>query len=327
MAKKKLTDQQKKRIQENQQQKIDQSQDNINSDIGQVIAVQRKAAQIKFKSNILKVKIRKTLESIVCGDKVVFEKTESGEQVISAILPRSSVLARNSYKQKLKLIAANIDLVVIVVSLIPEPNYELLDRYLLVCETNQIEPLIVLNKIDLDSNEASILQAQDRLKLYQDIGYTLINTSVKSGFNVNRFENYLMGKLSTLVGQSGVGKSSIIKYLVPDQEILIGQISEKQHGRHTTSASYLYDLEKGGQVIDTPGIRDFALGDFDLSELIQGFIEFKQFIGFCKFSNCTHTNEPNCAIKQAVSDNKISQYRYDNFIKIFSSVSDQKKNY
>jgi len=327
MSKKKLTDQQQKRILENQELKIKQTENDNNTAIGQVIKVQRKSAFIKLNNQIIKVNIRKTLSSIVCGDKVVYEQTDSGENVISAVLPRNSILARSTRYQKQKLIAANIDLVIIVLALTPEPSYEFLDRSLLACESNNINTLILLNKIDMQNSIGNSAEILTTLQEYKKIGYSLLEISTKTGVGMQQLSDLLQDKLSTFIGHSGVGKSSISQILIPDQEIQIGKISDNALGKHTTSVSYLYDLKQSGQIIDTPGIRDFVLGEYDLAELEKGYIEFNQFLGLCKYHNCTHIIEPNCAIKQALADKHISQARYDSFCKLFQTVSEQKKSY
>lgn len=320
MAQKNLTDQQKKRIKHNQQNAVKQNLASDEKNIAQVIAVQRKQALVKYNTEILSVNIRKNLASIVCGDNIALEKTDSGEYAAIGILPRSSELARTTRYQKRKLVAANIDLVAIVISSTPEPNFELLDRYLLACEINKIPALIVQNKVDLLESTPEQASLQQQITYYNKIGYETLNTSAISDYGILELAKLLQKKLTTIVGQSGVGKSSITQKLVPDQNIQIGAISENLQGKHTTSVSYLYDIPGGGQIIDTPGIRNFIMGDFDINDLIHGFIEFKPYLGLCKFNDCSHMKEPQCAIRAAVAEHKISQSRFDSYCKIFETI-------
>lgn len=321
MTKKKLTIQQKKRIKEKQRTTVEQKLALGKENLAQVISVQRKQALVKRDKEILSVNLRKNIGPVVCGDNVALELTDNNEYVAVGILPRKTELSRTNAYHKKKLVAANINLVIIVVAITPEPSFELLDRYLLACEVNQIPVIIIQNKIDLHNLVPANLELQEKIFYYREIGYNTLQTSAISKQGLNNLSDVLIDKLATIVGQSGVGKSSITQKLVPEEDIQIGAVSESMHGRHTTSTSYLYDLPKGGQLIDTPGIRNFISGDFDFNELVNGFIEFKPFLGNCKFHDCTHIQEPNCAIRAAVAENKISKSRFDSYCKILSSTT------
>jgi len=265
---------------------------------------------------------RQNLGSIVVGDKVVFETFTHGDAVITAILERRSLLERPNFNGNTKPVAANIDQILVMSSILPSLQTALIDRYLVAIELAEISPIIVINKIDL-LNQEELSDLQQSLSYYEDIGYPLIYVATKSHDGLSTIEHVLRDKVSILVGQSGVGKSSTIKALLPDIEIQIGEISKiSKLGKHTTSASQWYDLATNGAIIDSPGVRDFGLWHLEKENVAWGFKEFRPYLGTCKFSNCSHINEPECAITHAVENNTIPVQRWENYIKIYLSLKD-----
>jgi len=263
---------------------------------------------------------RQNLGSIVVGDKIVFETFTHGDAVITAILDRNSLLERPNFNGNTKPVAANIDQILVMSSIEPALSTALIDRYLVAIELAEIHPLIIINKIDiLSKNELSELKQS--LAYYEEIGYHIIYVATNSRNGLSTIEHVLQDKVSILVGQSGVGKSSTIKAILPDIDIQIGEISKiSKLGKHTTSASQWYHLASNGAIIDSPGVRDFGLWHLEKESVAWGFKEFRPYLGTCKFSNCSHINEPECAIIHAVEEKKIPLERWKNFIKIYLSL-------
>ncbi|HEC16207.1 MAG TPA: small ribosomal subunit biogenesis GTPase RsgA [Sedimenticola sp.] len=257
---------------------------------------------------------RQNLGHIVCGDRVVWQATGDKRGIVTALLERDSVLARPDYSGREKPLAANISQLVIVLAPRPEPSEYLLDQYLVTAETIGVNALIAFNKMDLP-DETGKKALNQRFSLYEAIGYPLVHISAKFEHGLGPLVERLKGETSILVGQSGVGKSSLIKALLPDQDIQIGRLSNATGlGRHTTSATTCYTLPTGGRLIDSPGVRSFRLVELSLDQLEQGFREFRPFLGHCKFSDCRHREEPGCALRAAVEAGKIDQRRLDNFL-------------
>lgn len=260
---------------------------------------------------------RQNLGDICCGDRVVWEKTSDDpnvyEGVVTAMLDRSSVLTRSTFAGEEKALAANISQIIIVLAPQPEPSEYLLDQYLIAAERIGVPILIAVNKADLLNSEQK-RSLDKRFKQYRDIGYELIFISSHEAEGLKPLQLKLANQTSILVGQSGVGKSSLINAIIPDLDLQTQQLSEKnQQGQHTTSASTLYQLDNNGFLIDSPGVRSFRLGKIDKATLENGFIEFKPYLGHCRFSNCSHSNEPGCALIEACEQGKISSTRLDNF--------------
>ncbi len=233
---------------------------------------------------------------------------------------RKSVLERATFSGEEKPLAANITQMVIVLAPEPEPSEYLVDQYLIAAEKTGVKVIITINKSDLlDDRQHQSLQ--QRFQHYEDIGYRLIFISSKMQDGLKPLTDALDNETSILVGQSGVGKSSLTNSLIPDLELQTKKLSEKkQSGQHTTSASTLYELPSGGRLIDSPGVRSFRLGEIDKTTLENGFREFAPFLGYCKFSNCSHTNEPGCAMLEAVADKKIHPQRLQNFLHMLEKL-------
>jgi ribosome biogenesis GTPase len=217
-------------------------------------------------------------------------------------------------------VVANIDRIGVVFAVQPAPQTNLLDRYLVAAEAQGIEPFLVLNKTDLldqqtDSEVKSILAS------YQSIGYDVVCVSAINNGGMDQLNSYLTDKSCIFVGQSGVGKSSLINQLVPDNNSAVGPLSEATNeGTHTTTSSKLIHLDGGGVIIDSPGIREFALTHLNQEDIIQGFKDFRPFLGHCKFRDCKHENDAGCALVAAVAAGKLQQQRLDNYRQIINSL-------
>ena len=254
---------------------------------------------------------RRNIELSVAGDQVIFQIIGNDEGVVTALLERDNLLRRSQ-----KVIAANIDQLWLVVAIEPHYQFELIDRYLVVAENAGLPINIVVNKIELS-------QKMDQIKydfsMYESAGYSVHYLSVEEQTNIAELKALLNDKTHIFLGQSGVGKSSLINELIPDLNLRVNEISTKSKlGKHTTTNTTLYHIPSGGDLIDSPGIREFQLDDLTDKEILSGFREFKPFIGQCKFRNCAHINEPNCAIKQAVESGEIHIQRYQNYLNLIS---------
>lgn len=258
---------------------------------------------------------RRRLQDAVCGDRVEWVPSEAGNDVVTALLPRRNLLERLDPRGQVRAVAANIDQVVLVAARRPPPQWPLVDRYLVAIETLEATALLVINKADLEDNAAD--DALRMEALYRDLGYEVLHTSVVTGLGLDALRGRLKGCTSVLVGQSGVGKSSLIQALLPAEDLRIGELSEATgEGRHTTTAARLYHLPDGGDLIDSPGVRDFTPPPLPPEALARGFVEFRPHLGHCRFHNCVHDREPGCAVKAAVEAGKISAERYASYMAI-----------
>jgi ribosome biogenesis GTPase len=252
---------------------------------------------------------------IACGDRVEIELTSENQGVIEAITPRTSLLYRSN-ETKQKLIAANVDQVVIVVATEPSFSDELITRALLAAESEEIEPLIVLNKCDLtDKLEA----ARERLAIFAKLGYRILELSALEHADDLRPE--LQGYTSVLVGQSGMGKSTLVNALVPEANAATREISSAlDSGKHTTTHATLYHLDEESDLIDSPGLQEFGLGHLDRQEIEHAFPEFRPYVGQCRFRDCRHDQEPNCALIAAVDAGDIDKRRFAIYHRIAASI-------
>jgi len=330
MAKRRINDQQQRRIEnlhqkrkdkavKNQQKKSDDiSQQGLGEEqSGQIVTNYGQTLLVEDNNKTLyRCVARQNLGAIVCGDRVIWQAGENNQGVIVAVEERDSLLQKPGFGGKLKPMAANIDQIVIVSAVQPPPNPYLIDRYLIAAQNLPATPIILINKMDLldDNNKANI---EKIINDYQSIGYRVITTSSIDNEGFEELLAALTTHTSIFVGLSGVGKSSLINQLMPELDIRVGVLSEASgEGKHTTTSSNLYHLPCEGKLIDSPGVRDFGLWNSSEDDILNGFVELREYIGHCKFSNCSHLKEPNCAIKQALADNKISQQRFDNYQKI-----------
>jgi ribosome biogenesis GTPase len=272
--------------------------------------------------------IRRTIRSLVTGDRVVWRSGENAsvKGIVEAVHERTSVLTRPDFYDGVKPIAANINQIVIVSAILPELSLNIIDRYLVACETVEVEPLIVLNKIDLLDDESRKFVAQ-MMDIYRHINYRVLEVSSYTGEGMPEFIAALTDRISIFAGQSGVGKSSLLNALLPpsDQQILVNDVSDNSGlGQHTTTAARLYHFQHGGDVIDSPGVREFGLWHLAPEQITQGFVEFRPYLGYCKFRDCKHGSDPGCAIREAVDKGEIAEERFDNYHRILESMADVK---
>lgn len=264
---------------------------------------------------------RRHIGEPVCGDQVVWQRTGEGRGVVTAVQPRRTVLSRPDYSGRDKALAANLTQVVVLIAPQPEPSGYLIDQYLIAAELMGVKARVVINKIDLLDDDATEAFRR-RFAHYPAIGYPLLWISLRKSDGVRPLLEVLTGETSVLVGQSGVGKSSLVKALLPDQEIQIGRLSRATGlGRHTTSAATCYRLPRGGFLIDSPGVRSFRLGAIDRATLQWGFREFRPYLSRCRFSNCRHQREPGCVLREAVASGLVSPERLANFHHLAAALS------
>jgi len=280
---------------------------------------------------VVRCNMRRTISSVVTGDAVSWRRskqpTGSIDGVIEAVAERHSVLLRPDFYDGLKPVAANIDLMIIVSAILPALSLNIIDRYLVASEITGIKPLLVINKVDLlPETEQQALDQQ--LLLYRQMGYACLLVSAKTGQGMAELLQYLHSGTSIFVGQSGVGKSSLMNTLMPGLAAATQEVSEVSGlGQHTTTVSRLYHLPEGGKLIDSPGIREFALWHLSPEEVTNGFIEFRPWLGRCKFRDCKHLTDPGCAIQHAVAEGEISPLRYESYQKILHSMAQDKPHY
>ncbi len=251
---------------------------------------------------------------IACGDRVDIQRTSEDQGVVEAIQPRSSLLYRsNEIRQKL--IAANVDQIVIVVATEPAFSDELVARALLAAESEEIAPLIVLNKCDLADK---LPAARARLATLAALGYPILELSARD--HAEELRPCLAGKTSVLVGQSGMGKSTLVNALIPEANAATREISQAlDSGKHTTTHATLYHLDADSALIDSPGLQEFGLGHLDRHEIENAFPEFREYLGQCRFRDCQHDREPGCALTAAVDSGQIDRNRFAIYRRIVGS--------
>jgi len=240
---------------------------------------------------------------LACGDRVEVKMTDTHEGVVEKLHSRSSLLFRsNAYKTKT--LASNVTQVIIVLATTPSFYEALLNRCLIAAEAAKIKALIVLNKCDLADNT----EAMKLLSIYQNLGYQVQPLSAKN--DIAPLKQWLKNQTSVLVGQSGMGKSTIVNALLPNSAVRTQEVSTVlDSGKHTTTAAHLYHLDSDSDLIDSPGLQEFGLNHLNIEELEHAFIEFRPFLGKCRFNNCKHLHEPDCAVISAVESGKISPVR------------------
>lgn len=348
MAKRKLNKRQQWRIEKIQKERTDRAS-RKESDItekltgndlgpeqqGMIIAHFGTQVEVEALDNIeqgchgetLRCYMRANLGSLVTGDKVIFRMDQNDHGVVVAVLPRVSELSRPNPYNEIKPVAANIDFIVLVVACEPVVHPNLIDRYLVAAENCNIEPIILLNKTDL-LDDVSGPYMRNMLKDYEKLGYQTMTLSITQEDGLEDLKQVLNDRISVFVGQSGVGKSSLIQVLLPDQELKVGALSvASKKGRHTTTTARLYHFPAGGDLIDSPGIREFGLWHMEPDDVLYGFKELRDMIGHCKFRDCKHELEPKCAIRESLESKKISQSRFDSYKRILSTLGEFDKGY
>jgi ribosome biogenesis GTPase len=273
----------------------------------------------------LRLKGIKTTNPISVGDRVLFEledKSTTGR--IFKILDRKNVIIRRAtnLSRQTHILAANIDLAVLVVTpVLPRTSTGFIDRFLITAEAYNIPVLLVFNKMDLFENDIDLVKYYNQL--YINAGYKTLMVSATNKTNIEEFREIISNKVILLTGHSGVGKSTLIKAIDPNIKIKIGNLSETHlKGKHTTTFARMYLLQNETFIIDTPGIKEFGVVDFEPWELGHWFREFKEFIPKCHYANCTHQHEPDCAVRMAVESGKIDEERYSNYIGILNNISE-----
>src|SRR3990167_2264430 len=285
------------------------------------VQVEVEALDGELAGQVFRCHLRANLPALVTGDQVVWRAGNQGIGVIVAQLPRNTELCRPDSRGQLKPVAANVDLIVIVFAPLPEPHPNLIDRYLVAAEHAGITPLLLLNKADLiDAQNGPALEAL--LAVYRQLGYPLLEVSAHEGGGMQALQERLNGHVSVFVGQSGVGKSSLVNSLLPGVDTRVGPLSEQTGaGTHTTTTARLFHFPGGGKLIDSPGIREFGLGHVSRDDVEAGFIEFHELLGHCRFRDCKHDREHGCALLKALEEGRIQQQRMNSYRHILSSLT------
>lgn len=329
MSKRHLSDQQTKRIHHQHAQRIAKIKDKVIDQTnlsapqkGLIIAHYGKQLEVQgiegeHSGQIWRCHLRSNLEALVTGDIVIWQADNTNQiGVVTALMPRESLLTRPDPYQKIKPVASNISLILIVFAPLPTPSVGLIDRYLVACETVGIPSLLVLNKSDLlDDNNGQELR--HLLKEYKTLGYDSVEVSCLG--DLSALKAHIGTHNVAFVGQSGVGKSSLINVLLPHAMQRVNVISDNSRlGQHTTTTTRLFALTNGGALIDSPGIREFGLWHLNETQIQQGFREFRELYGTCRFRNCQHQSEPDCAIKLAASEGKILPRRLESLNRLLT---------
>ncbi len=318
MCKRRITHQQSTRIKKKQRHYQNQLKEGPQTLTAEGLVIKRfsRHAQIEDQNgHRIHCSIRPTLDTLVAGDRVIWQSEGKGQGVVVSRCPRSSALSRPDRKSQLRPVAANITQIIIVVAPKPELSWALLDSYLVMTESLKLRACIVLNKTDLISDNL-----REELKTYYaSLGYCILFTGRNEPSGYEDLQAVLNDEVSVFVGQSGVGKSSLIAQILPHEsfQIIRADISTKSElGCHTTSNSCYYHLPTGGAIIDSPGVREFGLWHMPATEIAKGFREFRDYLSLCKFRNCNHLDTPGCALLEAVKDKSIMRQRYENYVKI-----------
>jgi ribosome biogenesis GTPase len=251
------------------------------------------------------------------GDHVLCNTEADGTVVVEEILPRRSLLERIDSRGHSEGVAANLTVLVIVVAPHPAPDWGLVDRYLVAASLSGIDAAIVRNKTDIEDSPTD-----DRLEVYRTIGYPIIATNPGADDGIAELAALLHDQRGVLLGQSGVGKSSLLNALLRSDAQAVGALSRRrQLGRHTTTAAVLHRLPGGGELIDSPGVRRYAPGIAGPSELASGFVEFRPYLGRCRFNDCRHASEPGCAVIAAVGHGAIARERFESFTTLRAALA------
>ncbi len=275
------------------------------------------AAPTSIRPHVTAVKEIEQVDPVAIGDRVEFVPDGYGAGLIMQVLPRRNKWVRRAagFQPLEQIIVANLDQVVAVMAAAdPAPKWELLDRYLVAAEAAELPAIVMLTKMDLADRE----EMHGELENYRRLGYRVILSSVVTGEGMAEVKASLASRLSVFIGKSGVGKSSLLNALQPGLGLRVKEISASTgKGKHTTTHLEMFDLEWGGRVVDTPGMREFGFWQIEPGELAGLFPEMRPYLGACRFSsNCSHTHEPGCAVQAAVADGKIWQRRYSSYLRL-----------
>ncbi|MGQ0537347.1 MAG: ribosome small subunit-dependent GTPase A [Gemmatimonadaceae bacterium] len=269
-----------------------------------------------------RLKLAGRADKLTVGDRVRVGAGAAHVRAIEAILPRRSVLKRRAPGGKYteRIIAANVDQVIVVLAAAqPEPNERMLDRFLAIAEGSALAALIIVNKLDLVSSAA----VRERFALYEQLGYPLRFTSCKRGDGLSQVAPLLESRTSVLAGPSGAGKSSLMNALYPELDLRVAEISASVNkGRHTTVGAFLHPLPDGGFVVDTPGLREIGLWGLPAAELDACFPEFRPLLGGCRFTDCAHTAEPDCAVREGLAAGAVDAGRYQSYLRLRAELAE-----
>lgn len=335
IRKRNLTERQQRRIQQQQQRNTEYSNENVLEGV----IVQHYGRQLKVKlldsprfqaqfpeqyqqiveaASIWRCHARTNLPMLVTGDRVKWQvDINTGLGVITALYPRQSLLTRPDRYHKVKPVASNIDLIVVVFAPVPEVVPSLIDRYLVACADADIPVLLLMNKADLIDEDASILQLVGE---YRALGYRVLCCHISG--DLSDLQQELSDKTVVFVGQSGVGKSSLINKLVPEAQQETNMISENSAlGQHTTTSTRLIAFGQNSALIDSPGIREFGLWHLTMDKIHVGFPDIQTFLGQCRFRNCTHQHEKQCAVKKAVESGELLARRVESYLRLLNEVN------
>lgn len=335
IRKRNLTERQQRRIQQQQQRNTEYSNENVLEGV----IVQHYGRQLKVKlldsprfqaqfpeqyqqiveaASIWRCHARTNLPMLVTGDRVKWQADiNTGLGVITALYPRQSLLTRPDRYHKVKPVASNIDLIVVVFAPVPEVVPSLIDRYLVACADADIPVLLLMNKADLIDEDASILQLVGE---YRALGYRVLCCHISG--DLSDLQQELSDKTVVFVGQSGVGKSSLINKLVPEAQQETNMISENSAlGQHTTTSTRLIAFGQNSALIDSPGIREFGLWHLTMDKIHVGFPDIQTFLGQCRFRNCTHQHEKQCAVKKAVESGELLARRVESYLRLLNEVN------
>ena len=259
---------------------------------------------------------------VAVGDRVELTPLSASKGVIHGVLPRRTAIVRQVGKRKvsLQVMAANVDQIVIV-SALEHPRFKtgLIDRYLVIAHDADIAPALCLNKIDI-GDEQALVEARAELEPYRALGYPVVFTSATTGAGLDELRALLKDQRSVLTGHSGVGKSKLAAAIQPGLKLSSARVDRHGKGRHTTTASTLFRLDFGGELVDTPGVREISLSHIERSKLADGFIELHPFLHRCHFASCSHIPEPHCVVKGAVEDGSIARERYESYCRLYEEL-------
>ncbi len=333
MSKRKLTPRQTERVREHHQQRLTRSatrtaaratSDAELTDLGPEqpgVVIANFGASLEIEDahrNVTLCSTRQNLGDVFCGDDIAWRAGQDGGVVV-AVQPRRSLLARSDAYGQIKPVAANVDVMVVVIAPLPGISEQLLDGYLVAAELYAVRPLIVANKSDL-LDAAARSASEQRMDVYRRIGYDVVFVSTLRGEGLTQVQARLAQHTSVVVGHSGVGKSSLLKASMPDLDIAIGDVSVTGLGKHTTTTTRLYHFGDHARLIDSPGVRDFKLGHISVEQAARGFAEFHPYLGHCKFTDCRHTVEPGCAIRAAHQAGHIAPARYVSYQRFLDAL-------
>ena len=281
----------------------------------------------KIKGNF-RLKGIRTTNPVAVGDRVTISVNPDGNAFITAIQPRKNYIIRraSNLSKESHIIAANLDCAFLVVTLAhPVTSTTFIDRFLATAEAYRVPAVLLINKVDLLTDDDDKEYCEAVASLYRTIGYDVLEISALTGEGMTELRERLKDKISLFSGNSGVGKSTIINALLPDLELRTGSISDMHDtGMHTTTFSEMFPLPEGGWIIDTPGIKGFGTIDFDKHEIAHFFPEIFKISAECKYGDCTHTHEPGCAVLKALDDHYISQSRYASYLSILDVTNPDK---